>query len=150
MEIYERIRYLRKNELGMSQTEFASRLGVSRSVINNIELNTLANPEQKKPLYKLMCGIFNVSEEWLLHGIGDMYIEPDTFSLDDFVKQRGASELELDIVKAYFELDIGIRKAIISHFKDALVGTAAPSVPDTPEELEAQYPPVEDSGKGAG
>lgn len=37
MEVYERIRFLRKDTLKMSQTAFGERLGVNRDVINNIE-----------------------------------------------------------------------------------------------------------------
>ena len=73
MEIHERIKELRKKHLKMSQTAFGERLGVSRSVINNIELNVLARPDQKLSLYKLICSEFNISEEWLLNGTGDMY-----------------------------------------------------------------------------
>ena len=63
MEMHERIRDLRKNHLKMSQTVFGDRLGVSRDVIKNIELNTLARPDQKLSLIKLMCKEFNVNEE---------------------------------------------------------------------------------------
>ena len=73
MEIYERIRELRKKHLKMSMEVFGKRLGVSRDTINNIELNRLARPEQKMSLYKLICSEFNISEEWLLNGTGDMY-----------------------------------------------------------------------------
>ena len=45
LEIYERIKELRKNHLHMSQESFGARLGVSRSVINNIERNALQRPE---------------------------------------------------------------------------------------------------------
>lgn len=157
METYERIRELRKKHLHLSQTEFGEKLGVSRSVINNIERNALARPDQKLSLYKLICSVFNVSEEWLLDGTGAMYVEPDTFNLDDFVHSHNATDFELEIIKTYFELDPEIRQAVISHFKKRLTGSgsssgsAADSVPDTPEELEAQYPPIEnDAGKGVG
>ena len=73
MEIYERIKELRKKTLKMSQTAFGNRLGVNRDTINNIELNRLKKPEQKLSLYKLICSEFNVSEEWLLNGTGDMF-----------------------------------------------------------------------------
>ena len=66
MEIYERIRELRKNHLKMSMEAFGKRLGVSRDTINNIELNRLARPDQKMSLYKLICSEFNVNEDWLL------------------------------------------------------------------------------------
>lgn len=68
--MYERIRDLRKNHLHLSQEKFAERLGVSRAVIANIELNTLSKPEQKEPIYKLICKEFNVNEDWLRTGAG--------------------------------------------------------------------------------
>lgn len=72
MELHERIRYLRKNYLHLSQEEFGDQLGVTRSVIKNIELNTLVNPQQKEPIFKLICFKWNINEEWLYNGIGDM------------------------------------------------------------------------------
>lgn len=149
METYERIRELRKNHLHLSQTEFGERLGVSRSSINNIERNALAKPEQKMPLYKLICSTFNVREEWLLDGVEPMYIEPDSFSLDDYVKARGAEKLELEIVKAYFDLDPEIRKAVVSQFRARLASAVAADpallIPETAEELERRYPPIDDT-----
>ena len=55
MEMHDRIKALRKNYLNLSQEAFGQRLGVSRSVINNIERNALARPEQKLSLIRLMC-----------------------------------------------------------------------------------------------
>lgn len=157
MEMYERIKDLRKNHLKLSQEAFGVRLGVSRSVINNIERNVLARPEQKLSLIKLICREFSVNEDWLLNGIEPMFVEPDTFSLDEFMKQRGATELELQIVKLYFELDEDTRKKLISHFRSRLAASViedpALLVPDTPEELEAEFPPLDfpgTSGKDVG
>lgn len=151
METYERIKELRKNHLHLSQTEFGERLGVSRSVIKNIELNALARPEHKLSLLKLICSEFNVNEEWLLNGTEPMFSEPEAFALDDFAKSKGATALELEIIKTYFELDPEIRKAAMEHFRRRLISAVAadPSllVPDTPEELEAICPPVEDISK---
>ncbi len=157
MEMYERIRDLRKNHLKLSQEAFGGRLGVSRSVINNIERNALARPDQKLSLIKLICKEFSVNEDWLLNGNEPMFIEPDMFSLDNFVKQHGATELELQIVKTYFELDAETRKMLISHFSRSFASVIsenpALTVPDTTEELEADFPPVElsdTSGTDAG
>nr|DAJ57946.1 MAG TPA: helix-turn-helix domain protein [Caudoviricetes sp.] len=120
MEVHERIKELRKDFLHLSQTEFGEKLGVSRSVINNIERNVLARPDQKLSLMKLICNTFNVNEDWLLNGTGDMFAQPATFCLDDFAAERGATPLELELIKAYFELDPEIRKAVINHFKERL------------------------------
>ena len=150
MEIYERIRDLRKNHLKMSMEAFGNRLGVSRDTINNIEHNRLARPDQKMTLYKLICSEFNVNEEWLLNGSEPMYIEPDVFSLDDFCKQHEATPQELEAIKAYFELPPDIRKYLIKHFSSRLSPGTVSDHPDTPEELESQYPPEDATEKGAG
>lgn len=141
MELYERVRKLRKEYLHLSQTEFGKRLGVSRSVINNIELDMLARPDQKISLLKLMCKEFSVSEEWLFDEEGPVFAGPDRFSLDEFAKTRGASELELEILKAYFEIDLDVRQKLVEHFKRYFEKFTAP---DSPDELEKQFPPTED------
>lgn len=116
MEMHERIKILRKNHLNLSQEAFGARLGVSRSVINNIERNCLARPEQKLSLIKLMCKEFGVNEEWLHTGEGEMFAKQATFSLDEFVRERGGSELEFEFLKAYFELDKDVRHQFVNHF----------------------------------
>ena len=142
MEMHERIKDLRKNHLKLSQEAFGQRLGVSRSVINNIERNVLARPDQKLSLIKLICKEFSVNENWLLDGAEPMFVQPQSFSLDEFVKQHGASQLELDIVKAYFELEPDLRRLLVQHFKDRISAdeTAAPQEAEpTVEQLEAEY-----------
>lgn len=105
MEIYERIRKLRKEELHLSQTEFGEKLGVSRSVIANIELNSLARPDQKESLYRLICKEFRVNYDWLVNGEGDMYLEdaPE----DEFA--RAMVEIDVKDPKA--------RQAILDYWK---------------------------------
>lgn len=120
LELYERIRLLRKDYLHMSQTEFGVKLGVSRSVIKNIELDALARPDQKLSLIKLMCKEFSVNEEWLLNGTEPMIAQPETFSLDQYLKERGCTALEMEIVKAYFELDMDTRQKVFDHFQARL------------------------------
>lgn len=126
MEMHERIRELRKS-LKLSQAAFGEKLGVSRSVIKNIEGNVLARPDQKLSLIKLMCKEFSVNEEWLLNGTEPIFIEPDTFSLDEFVKQHGGTEIDLQIVKTYFELPPEVRTLLIERFRNVLAGPAAVS-----------------------
>jgi DNA-binding XRE family transcriptional regulator len=125
METYERIRELRKTHLRLSQSAFGEKLGVNRDVINNIENNRLAKPEQKLSLIKLMCKEFSVNEEWLLNGTEPMFIEPDTFSLDNFAAQHGATDIDLQIVKTYFELPADVRSLLIERFRNVLNSPAA-------------------------
>lgn len=103
MTIYERIRYFRKNILHISQDEFGKQLGVSRSIIANIELNLLAKPEQKEPLYKLICKEFNVNPDWLYNG-NEPIINPvtDDEFLAGFIGDMLKDE-EMTPKKAFFK-----------------------------------------------
>lgn len=88
-----------------------------------------------------ICEKFGVREEWLRNGEKPMFSQPETFSLDDFAVAHHATDLEKEIIKAYFEIDENTRKMLLAHFKEKLLG--ADGAPDTPEELEALHPPVD-------
>ena len=157
MEIYERIRELRKKHLKMSMEVFGKRLGVSRDTINNIELNRLARPEQKMSLYKLICSEFNISEEWLLNGTGDMYADDKT-EYDTLIDRvmTGQNEFAKNIFKTFAlfdEADWEALRRMIEKYIDVADAEDVPEekslyedVPDTPEELENQCPPVDNGG----
>lgn len=69
---------------------------------------------------KSICMAFNVNEEWLRTGKEPMYVQEPSFNLDKFVKEHGGTDLELEALKAYFELDPDIRKMLVKHFKERL------------------------------
>lgn len=127
MTINERIRHLRKDELDLTQSEFANKLGLKQAGVSAIERDSVAVTDRT---IKAICMVFNVREEWLRTGEGEMYSSAELFSLDRFVAERGATELELAIVKAYFELDPAIRQAVLEHFRAHLTAD--------PDELEAE------------
>lgn len=142
METYERIRELRKKHLKLNQTDFGKKLGVSRDVIKNIELNALARPDQKLSLYKLICSEFGVNEEWLLHGTLPMFVQAETFNLDDYLRSRKIATYEIDIIKNYFQLEPEIRKMMLHNFRKILsisddnTDNLRDGIPLTSEELK--------------
>lgn len=120
----ERIRHLRKDVLDMSQRQFADALGMAQTSISALESPGGGVSER---FIKTVCTMFNVSESWLRTGEGPIYNEGEAFSLDRWAKEHGATELELEIVKVYFELDPGIRRAVMDHFKAHFGGSEAAS-----------------------
>ena len=145
MEIYERIRILRKDYLKMSMEEFGKKLAVSRDMISNIELNRLARPEQKTSLYKLICSTFNISEDWLMRGIEPIEAISSQYSLDELVKSKNATDFELvksknatdfelEIIKIYFELNEKIREQVAEHFKQSLAAALSSSDDETEDD----------------
>lgn len=117
MTINERIRYFRKEILHMSQVEFAKRLGMKQTSVSTIEKT---GGTVTSPTINALCLAFNLNKNWLEEGKEPMLLEPQTFSLDQFVKEQGASDLELAIMEIYFKLDYSTRKRMIAHFKEHL------------------------------
>lgn len=73
-KIQPRIKTLRQT-LGMSQTDFGRKIGVTRSVLSNLDLGITTLQD---PLLSLVCSVFNVRREWLETGSGEMFEQPDT------------------------------------------------------------------------
>ena len=67
----ERIRMLRTT-LGLSAEKFGNRIGVTRSAISKMELG-VSNVSEQSILS--ICREFNVQEEWLRNGTGEMFNE---------------------------------------------------------------------------
>lgn len=139
MTINERVKYFRKDVIHMSQTEFANSLGMKQTGVSYMERDGSTVTDSN---IKSICLIFNLNEDWLRYGTEPMYIQPDTFSLDNFIKEKGGTELEKEIVKTYFELDPEIRKAVMDHFKAKFASftmETAASIEPSVEDMEAAY-----------
>ena len=66
----ERMRELRK-ALGFTQQEFADKLNIQRGSIAGYEVGRISPGSST---IALICREFNVSEEWLRNGTGEMFI----------------------------------------------------------------------------
>lgn len=148
METYERLKHLRKDTLKMSQAVFGAKLGVNRDVINNIEGNRLAKPEQKLSLFKLICSEFNVSEDWLLNGNGEMFVsnEAEYSTLIDQALS-GENEFVKNVFKTFALFDAKDWEALqhmvekynsVADSDDILKYDEIP----TAAEIEANYSPI--------
>ena len=136
MTVNERIRHFRKNVLHINQRQFAADLGMAQTGVSGMEQDGATVTDRA---IKSICMAYNVNEDWLRTGTEPMYIQAPTFSLDDFVKQHGGTELEIDIMKAYFELEPDTRAMLIQHFKERLTASRAEPSEMTVEEAEAAY-----------
>jgi transcriptional regulator with XRE-family HTH domain len=72
MSTGERIRILRK-KLDLTQQMFADRIGMKRNSIAQIEMGRNTSEQTIVSI----CREFNVSEDWLRDGIGDMFLPTD-------------------------------------------------------------------------
>lgn len=140
----ERVKEVRKS-LGLTLEKFGERIGVGKTAVSKIERDenglTAANA-------KSISREYGVSEQWLLYGTGDMYLNKDTSSLDAYIRSNDVSPLEAEILNAYFDLDPGIRRAAMEHFCRRLgryfAAHPEQTVPDNPEELTGSSSPDEE------
>lgn len=148
MNTNERLRYLRKDLLGLTLEQFGGRIGLKKNSLSQIENGKNALTDQ---VFKSICREFNVNENWLRNGFGEMFTEKSTFSLDDYANANHLTDREREIVRGFMELDPSVRNAIYDIFSSASTENSTyNSVPDTAEELEAQYPPVDETNENAG
>lgn len=90
----ERIRLLRQH-LGLSQTEFAKKMGMTRSMVSNLELGLIEIPDYK---LEMICKAFNVRMAWLRTGEGEMF-NPTNTSLDALAEAHNINGLTRAIIE---------------------------------------------------
>lgn len=108
-----RIKELRK-VLGLSQTKFGEKLGVSKSVIVNLELNRV---ELKEMMANLICKTYNVNPLWLTEGKGEMFFEVAEGFLDDLAIEYELTDIEKKIVSNFVKLPPDERLQVIETIK---------------------------------
>lgn len=104
----ERLKELRK-QLGLTMEEFGAKLGVRKTTISSLE-NGINNITDQMILS--ICNVYNVSEDWLRYGTGQMFIESKESHLSELAKQYALDDMEVKIVEAFLELSPDKRAAI--------------------------------------
>lgn len=102
MEESKRIKNLRRF-LGMTQEKFGYSLGVKKNTISQIE-SGVNNPTEA--FVRSICREFNVNEQWLRTGEGEMFLQSDP---DEEYKKAAEKLSDDELVRAilveYFKLD---------------------------------------------
>jgi len=107
IDMNERLNLLRK-ELRLSQEEFGKRLGVGKSAISYLESGRSSLTDQ---MIKLICKEFNVSEDWIRTGNGEMR---NVLEEDETARFVGELLFDTDnpfydiikeVIRTYVELD---------------------------------------------
>lgn len=130
MTIYERIAEIRK-AVNLTQTAFGQRIGASRDTIANLEGGRSSISSMQKTS---ICREFNVSQEWLETGEGEMFtlqLDEDAALINELIALgdgHATKELVKAILKLYLSLP-GDKKHII----DTAIETAIEATKKGPE-----------------
>jgi len=111
--IGERVRSIRK-QLGLNQTEFAARIGMTQGYITSIERGTR---DVNSRLVKLICETYSVSENWLVTGDGDMFQDNDHLLLANLTRKHKLSSAATALLAAFFKLTAQQRDATLVFLK---------------------------------
>lgn len=132
----QRLKKLRKS-LDITQQEFADRLGIKRNTVATYESGK-SNPSDSAVM--LICREFNVNEEWLRTGNGDIFIEKSDSLLESLAIKYNLSDADLILLEKFISMKPENRKII----KDYIVDTARKimesydnfSAPDSEDDLD--------------
>ena len=149
--MHERIRTLRR-ELDLTQEKFAERIGIKRNTIATYESG---RNEPVDSVVALICREFHVNEEWLRNGTGEMFAQDSEDELQALTEKYSLSPADRVLIEKYVSLKADTRNAILEFMKDVVASMQESAgdysdIPDTPEELEQKFPPLEDEDKKGG
>lgn len=116
-----RIRELRKM-LGISQSEFADTLNLKQNSISLIEIGK-RNPSDRT--ISDICQKFNVSEEWLRNGTGNVFIKTPSSTIEKLREEFHLDDFTCSFVYEYLKLDEEKRNAVQEFFYNVLSGMDA-------------------------
>ncbi|MGI5882902.1 MAG: helix-turn-helix domain-containing protein [Dethiobacteria bacterium] len=102
MTINARIKKIRL-DIGLTQVEFTKKLGITQPSLSDIEKGKTVNIDERT--IKLICQEFNVYEEWLRTGEGEMFrTESDLLELLG-AQLDNLDELDKRLIIEYVKLE---------------------------------------------
>lgn len=99
--IKDRIKFLRKEKLNLTQIEFGKKLGSAGSTVVGWEKGDRIPPEST---IKLICNEFNVNYAWLKDGVGDIFSETNKSLIDLLCEENELNDIQRRIIEAVIEL----------------------------------------------
>ena len=122
MTLGERVRKIRR-QMDLTQQDFGKRIGIKSNSVSLIESGGRNASDQ---VVLAICREFDISEDWLRTGAGEMFEPEATNALDALVKERGISRGEQILIEKFLNLKPESRQAVMNYLLDvaaAISGT---------------------------
>jgi|GEM_PF-433981 len=140
MNLGQRIKKVRKY-YNLSQEKFGARIGVQQGTVASYE-NGARTPIDA--IIQSICREFDVNENWLKTGDGEMFASVSGNPLDDILKKYHLSEVEQFIIKKYLQLDEGTKKIFTAELKKIFdEWQASTAKEEPPKEQESKIATLE-------
>lgn len=110
----DRIKKIRQ-ELDLTQQEFAERIGIKRNTIANYETG---RNDPVDSVISLICREFDVCEEWLRTGEGEMFKPKPSDILDQLAYKYKLFNFDYVMIEKFLAMPPDLRRAIYDHFHD--------------------------------
>lgn len=127
-----RLKQIRK-ALNLTQQEFADRLKIKRNTVATYETGK-SNPSDAA--VSLICREFNVREEWLRDGTGEMFKATPSSVLDALSEEYGLSNAAYVMVEKFVNLKPEAQETIFNYvrevaaaFQSREISPVAPAAP---------------------
>lgn len=131
----ERIKKLRKH-LDLTQKEFGERIGIKGNTIANYELGRNAPIDA---VVSLICREFDVNEEWLRNGTGEMFKPSPSSALDALAAEFNLDKASYIAIEKFLDLSPEMREGLISYFREVTEALNDSSMDDNVSDAEALY-----------
>lgn len=114
MNIGERIRKLRK-ELDLTQQKFGERIGIKGNTVAQYELG---RNEPVDAVFSLICREFDVREEWLRNGEGEMFKPKPSDILDQLAYKYHFSQADYVLVEKFVNMRPEARQVLFDYMQE--------------------------------
>lgn len=129
----ERIKAVRRH-YHLTMSAFGSRIGIKNSSISLLESGK-NNPSERTIL--AICREFNVNEEWLRTGKGDMFNQDEPSILARLSGEYKLTQREEAVIAAFLELSDTDRAAIMRYVDSLVAKLTPPGISDASAEAVA-------------
>lgn len=140
--IDERLKYLRKETLNLTQENFSKKINMARNSIARLEMGERTLTDRT---IADICREFNVNEEWLRFGTGEIFAPQSTDELDALSKKYNLNEKSRSILEAFLKLSVSDKEAIMTFAEN--IKTSKDNDVRVSDELASNYSKLSDDGK---
>lgn len=137
--IGERIKKIRKDK-DLTQQEFAEKIGVKRNTVATYEMGRSMPSDSA---LSLICKTFNVNEEWLRDGTGEIYQPEATAALELLAIEHNLTNGEYVLIEKFLKLKPDVRTALVRYVREV----AASIVNDEADGLHSEEPVMPDAAE---